>query len=58
MSERLQTPTDNPCVNCGRLRSEHRLANFADGPWVGEYFLVCPTNVYVERAAPKEGEAR
>lgn len=35
-----------PCGNCGKDRTAHRLANFADGPKVGAAFLVCPTAVW------------
>lgn len=48
------------CSMCGKLESEHKLVNFADGQQVGEPVLVCPRSTFVpvgERtAAPKEDE--
>ena len=45
MSEQTGQP-DHRCTNCGRPKSEHRLANYADGAFVGEAFTVCPTAVF------------
>jgi hypothetical protein len=49
----LSTPLDGAalCVNCNRPRDAHRLANYADGPHIGEAFLVCPTNVFADPIA-------
>lgn len=45
-----QTPappaTPDGCTRCGQPKSAHRLANYADGPSIGQAFLVCETSVY------------
>ena len=48
-------PGDPICERCHSYKSQHRLANYADGPQVGEGFLVCPTAVYRE-ATGKPGK--
>jgi hypothetical protein len=39
------------CANCGRPQKDHRLANYADGPFVGEGVLICHTAIYESRRA-------
>lgn len=43
------------CETCGRDRSEHWMANIADGPFVGKYFLVCPTAVFRAKGHDVDG---
>ena len=39
----MTTPTENPtCKRCGQKRSEHHLANYADGSPITMNTLVCP----------------
>ncbi len=40
---------DDACMHCNRQQSDHRLANYADGPHIGPTFLVCPTSTFVLR---------
>ena len=40
--------TDPICERCGEARSKHALANFADGPMIGDAALVCPTALFLE----------
>lgn len=39
---------DRICGHCGRKSSEHFLANYADGPFIGREILICPHNVFEE----------
>ncbi len=41
------------CARCGWRKSTHHLVNYADGPHVGEAFLICPTAVFDETDGPK-----
>jgi hypothetical protein len=36
------------CGRCGTTKAEHRLANFADGPLVGQPVLICPTAIFLD----------
>ena len=43
LNTEMTTPTENPtCKHCGQSKSEHKLANYSDGPMIGLEFLVCP----------------
>lgn len=35
------------CTHCHMPESDHRLVNASDGIAVGEFFLICPTAVFV-----------
>lgn len=35
------------CDNCRSPKQAHRLANYADGPNIGEAVLVCPTATFL-----------
>lgn len=39
-------PISARCQQCGELRTEHWLVNYADGPHVGKAALLCPTAIY------------
>lgn len=34
------------CAHCGTRQDEHRIVNYADGPFVSRIVLVCPTAIY------------
>ena len=34
------------CKNCGLMLAMHHSVNFADGPFAGKRFEICPTNVF------------
>lgn len=45
------------CEWCGRLRMDHWVVNYADGPFISGQTLICPTSVFVKRAVAS-GRAR
>lgn len=47
MSETKPTSPDTKCARCGHAQHLHALVNYADGPFVGQSALVCPTSLFV-----------
>lgn len=45
-------PTPEPCVNCGKARSDHYIVNYADGPQISGITWICPGSVYDAAPAP------
>lgn len=57
MSPQLPPPQPLICERCGHDRAEHHMANVADGPFVGKYFLVCPTATFKAKGYDNDGMA-
>lgn len=47
MTPKKKINPDTKCARCGHAQHLHALVNHADGPFVGQSALVCPTSLYV-----------
>jgi hypothetical protein len=58
----MTTPTENPtCKHCGQSKSDHHLANYADGSPITMNTLVCPLATFEAKTdsfGPKESEIK
>ena len=45
---RSPAPSEGICAHCYEPASKHLLANYADGPHVGQNVLICPRSTFVQ----------